>query len=440
MRPRALPGLVTLLAIAAWPLPAARAQQPRSAWGRVSFFGNTASSTGTSGSSAAFSELIGTFTFESATGGTAPLEYRADLRLAGYPGMDNRARRVSIYDAFLGVRFAEGRAGLRLGQMWLNDLGGLGSVGGVSFEVRQPSRLESGRWRAGAFGGLEPKIMEAGYVEDVLKAGALVAYDGVGARRHVLGFVHVRDRGRTERSVLVTTNFLPVGKEFFLYQSAEYDIAGAGIEGAGSLTYWFTNARYSPTGRVELQGSYHRGRSIDSRTIIRDQLDGRPVDPRAVEGLRFESATGRVTVTVARGLRVFGGYGRDRNNREDSASGRVTYGFFAADAAGSGLDLSAADSRLQGADGRSFNSWYLSVGRTLARRLYLTGDYGSSLSVYRFVSASGFVIENRPRTRRAALSGLLTLPHGASVLTTLERVKDDDITQTRIMSGLSYRF
>jgi hypothetical protein len=277
-------------------------------------------------------------------------------------------------------------------------------------------------------------------VEDVLKAGGLVAFDGVGARRHVLGFVHVRDRGRTERSVLLATNFLPVNKELFVYQSAEYDVGGPGVADGGVLTYWFTNARYTPKGRVELQGSYHRGRSIDSRTIVRDQLDGRPIDPRALEGLRFESATGRVTVTVARGIRVFGGYARDRNNREDSNTGRITYGLFAANVANTGLDVNASDSRLHGANGRSYNSWYVSVGRTIARRLYLTGDYGSSISVYRFTSASGFVIENRPRTRRAALSGVLNLPHGTSVLATLERVKDDDATQTRVMSGLSYRF
>jgi hypothetical protein len=434
MKTGVLTGIVAVLALAS-PVPAARAQS-RPAWGRVALYGSTSS---TGGSDASFSELIGTFTFQSADGEDRPLEYRADLRVAGYPGME-RERRVSIYDAFLGVRFAEGRAGIRLGQMWLNDLGGLGSVGGVSFDVRQPSRPRTGRWRAGLFAGLEPKIMEAGYVEDVLKAGGLVAYDGVGARRHVLGFVHVADRGETERSVVVTTNFVPAGKDFFLYQSAEYDIAGPGVEGPGALTYWFTSARYSPAARVELQGSYHRGRSIDSRTIIRDQLDGRPIDPRALEGLRFESASGRVTVTVAGGVRVFGGYGRDRNNREDSASGRMTYGFFAADVGGTGLDVSAGDSRLQAGDGRSFNSWYVSVGRTLARRVYLTGDFGSSLSVYRFVTASGFVIENRPRTRRAAISGLVSLPHGTSLVTTAEWLTDGDASQARLMSGLSYRF
>ena len=439
MRPPALAALLSVIA-ATWPPAPVQAQASRPAWGRVAFYGNAASTNSPSGPGDHFSELLATVTFESATGPDTPLEYRADLRLAGYPGMDNRSRRVSIYDAYLGFRFAEGRAGVRVGQMWLNDLGGLGSVGGLAFEVRQPARATTGRWRAGVFAGLEPRILDAGYVEDVLKAGGLVAFDGIGARRHVLGFVHVRDRGRTERSVLLATNFLPVNKELFVYQSAEYDVGGPGVEGGGALTYWFTNARYTPKGPVELQGSYHRGRSIDSRAIVRDQLDGRAIDPRALEGLRFESATGRVTVTVARGIRVFGGYGRDRNNREDTSTGRITYGLFAANVANTGLDVNASDSRLHGANGRSYNSWYVSVGRTIARRLYLTGDYGSSISVYRFTSASGFAIENRPRTRRAALSGVLNLPHGTSFLATLERLKDDDATQTRVMSGLSYRF
>ena len=438
MKPRVLPGLVTFVVAAC--LPPAALAQGRPAWGRVSFFGNSASVVAGPGTRQSLSELIATVTFQSATGAETPLEYRADVRVAGYPGQEHRDRRVSIYDAYLGVRLAGGRAGLRAGQMWLNDLGGLGSVGGLSFEVRQPARTAGGSWRAGIFGGVEPKIMEAGYVRDVVKAGGLVAFDGTGARRHVLGFVHLRDRGRTERSVLVTTNYLPVNRDLFVYQSAEYDVAGPGIEGAGSLTYWFTNARYSPRGPIELQGSYHRGRSIDSRTLIRDQLDGRPIAPRTLEGLRFESASGRVTVTVARGIRLFGGYGRDRNNREDSSSGRLTYGFFAANVGGSGLDVNASDSRLRGDGGRSFNSWYVSVGRTVAGRLYVTGDYGSSLSVYRFVSASGFTIENRPRTRRTAVSGVLNLPHGVSFLTTAERVRDDEATQTRVMAGMGYRF
>ncbi|HOC17274.1 MAG TPA: hypothetical protein PKK95_03345 [Vicinamibacterales bacterium] len=410
------------------------------AWGRVSFFSSAVSTTPDAGSSSSFTELIGTFTVESRNAENAAFEYRADLRMAGYPGSGGRVRRVSVYDAYVGARLMEGRIGIRAGQMWLNDLGGLGSVGGGLVELRQKARTGRGRWRAGVFGGLEPKILEAGYERDVTKAGGLVAFDGTGARRHVLGYVYLRDRGRTERSVLVATNFLPVGPKLFVYQAAQYEMGGPGVSGSGTLGYLFGTARYTASSFLELQGSYHRGRSIDARTLLRDQLDGRPVLPRALEGLRFESASGRLTVTLARGIRVYGGYGRDRNNRQDRSTDRITYGFFVSDLAGTGIDLSASDSRMEGGNGRSFNSWYVSVGRSLGSSIYLTGDYASSLSVLRFVSADGFAIETRPRTRRASLSSTIRLPRRMSLVATLERVLDDDATQTRLLSGISYRF
>ena len=37
--------------------------------------------------------------------------------------------------------------------------------------------------------------------------------------------------------------------------------------------------------------------------------------------MRFESLTGRVTVTLVKNVRVFGGYGQDRNNRDDQRLG-----------------------------------------------------------------------------------------------------------------------
>lgn len=410
------------------------------AWGRVSFFSSAASTTPDGGESSSLTELIGTFTVQSRTADDAAYEYRADLRLAGYPGEDGRPRRVSIYDAYVGARLMGGRVGVRAGQMWLNDLGGLGSLGGGLVEVRQAAAANRGRWRAGLFGGLEPKILDAGYERDVTKAGGLVAFDGAGARRHVVGYVYLRDRGRTERSVLVTTNFLPVGRKLFVYQAAQYEMGGPGVSGGGDLGYFFGTARYTANSFLELQGNYHRGRSIDARTLLRDQLDGRPVLPRALEGLRFESASGRLTLTLARGIRVYGGYGRDRNNRQDRSTDRITYGFFVSDLARTGFDVSASDSRMEGGDGRSFNSWYVSVGRSLGSGVYLTGDYGSSLSVIRFVSASGFAIETRPRTRRASLSSTIRLPRQMSLLATFERVLDDDATQMRLLSGLSYRF
>lgn len=432
--------VIAIIALGSVALPRSAHAQTRPAWGRIAFFGNGASTLQDTGFRSSFSELIANVTFESASGEDVNYEYRADIRLAGYPSARDRTRRVSIYDAYAGVRLRGGTIGIRGGQMWLNDLGGLGSLGGAMVEFRQPKRSRGGRWRAMLFGGLEPKTLDVGYESSVVKAGGLVAYDGEGMRRHVLGFVNVRDGGMTERAVIVVTNFLPAGKRFSAYQSAEYDVRGPGVSGAGSLTYIFTNARYVVSDRVELQGTFHRGRSIDSRSIIRDQLDGRPIDPRALEGLRFESVSGRATVTIARNVRVYAGYGQDRNNRDDSVAGRATFGVFASNVARSGLDFAASDSRIDRGAGGSYDSWYVSLGRSIGAHIYLTGDFSSSLSVFRFTRADGFLIETRPQTRRMALSGVFNLSGGTSLMMTAERILDGSSTQTRMLSGMTFRF
>ena len=414
--------------------------QTRAAWGRVAIFGNTSSTSLDGGGNSTLNELISKITFESRTGDNVNYEYRADIRFAGYPGSTDRSRRVSIYDAYVGFRVRDGTVGIRAGQMWLNDLGGLGSIGGAMVEFRQQKRTGSGRWRAALFGGLEPQIQDVGYVSNIFKYGALVAYEGEGMRRHVVGFVNVRDSGMTERAVIVFTNYLPVDKRLFVYQAAEWDVRGPAVSGAGSLTYFFVNGRYMPSDRVEFQGTYHRGRSIDSRSIIRDQLDGVPIDPKALDGLRFESWTGRVTVSLARNVRVFGGYGQDRNNRDDAVSGRANFGLYASNVLHTGIDVTVSDSMIdRGADG-SFTSWYGSVGRSLGAHVYLTGDYSSSVSVFHFTSASGFLIDTRPHTRRFALSGVINATRSTSLLFTAERVLENNVTQTRVLSGLTYRF
>lgn len=414
--------------------------QTQKAWARVSFFGDAATTTQESGLHSSFGELLANVTFQSAVGETVPYEYRADIRMAAYPTMSNRSRRISIYDAYVGVHLAAGHATLRVGEMWLNELGGLGQLGGAMFEVRQSPRAGHGSWRAAIFGGLEPKILDVGFVNDVYKFGGMVAYDGKGARRSVIGFVALRDQGHAERTVLLTNNFLPIGRKIFVYQVAEYDLRGPGVDGAGSLTYLFVNGRYTPNDTVEVQATVHRGRSIDSRSIIQDQLDGRPVDPRALDGLRYESVSGRVTIRLMKRLRVFGGYGQDRNNRDDSTAGRLTYGLFASNVASTGVDVTFTDSRINRGTSGSYDSWYVSLGRSFGSHVYLTGDYGSSLSVLRFTSSSGFVIETRPRTRRLAFSGVFNVGGGTSLLVTAERVLDSGSTQTRVMSGITYRF
>jgi hypothetical protein len=433
---------VLLLVALFGPLAAAPAlnAQTRPAWGRLAVFGSSSSTVTDDGPTSTFGELIANITFESATGDDVKLGYRADIRLAGFTGAGDRVREVSVYDAYAGVRFRGGTIGVRGGQMWLNDLGGLGSVGGGVLEFTQRRRPQGGRWRAAVFGGLEPRIQDAGYVDNVTKVGGLVAYEAAGMRRHVAGFVHIRDEGVTERSVLTFTNYLPFGKRVFVYQAAEYDVDGPGIPDTGAFTYFFANGRYVVNSHVEVQGLYHHGRSIDSRSIVRDQLDGRPIDAKALDGMRFESITGRVTVSIGRWLRLFGGYGQDRNNRQDEASGRITYGLYASNVLRSGVDVTVSDSRIDRGSAGAYDSWYVSVGRSLGSRVYLTGDYSSSLSIYRFTSATGFIIESQPTTRRLAVSSVINTTRKTSILMTGERVLFDDGAQTRILAGLTWRF
>ena len=80
------------------------------------------------------------------------------------PGSE-RPGRSSVYEASVGRRFADGRFALRGGQMWLQNLGGLGSVGGVLGEYRARTSTPLGRPRFGVFTGLEPEILDAAYVE-----------------------------------------------------------------------------------------------------------------------------------------------------------------------------------------------------------------------------------------------------------------------------------
>jgi hypothetical protein len=429
---------VVLALAALWPGARAWAQAPHP-WGRVSFMadGVTASDSGTR--LPGFTELVGSFTFASPYVETGGMEYKFDFRTAGYPSTEDRATRVSLYDAYIGHRFADGALDVRVGQMWLTDLGGLGSLGGGLVEYRRKNVAGFQRMRVGVFGGAEPQILDAGYVKNVTKAGAYVAFDGRGSWRDTVGVVAVRDAGLTERLVLTTTNFLPFGKKVFVYQAAEVDLTGPGGQGSGGLTYFFANARVSPSDRIELQGTFHRGRSIDARTITLDQLNGRPVSARALEGLLYESAQGRITVTLFTGFRVFGGYAQDRNNFEDAPTGRATFGFFATNLLKTGLDVRLSDNRMT-RPGSSNDAWDASIGRNLTPRVYLTFDYSNSLAVLQVTALGGFQVEQRPRTTRYALTGLINLNRWISLLLSAEHLRDGSLTQIRWLSGLTCRF
>lgn len=384
-------------------------------------------------------ELIGTIDLYSENDPNGGLEYGLDGRFAAYPGSEGRDERVSLYDAWVGYRGANDRWTLRVGQMWLNDLGGLGSVGGLFGEYRFAGDSSFGRWRVGAFGGKEPEILDAGYVEDVSKAGVYVAVDGSHGRRHVLGYVRIDNDSLTERAVVIFNNFIPAGREFFLYQALEYDTQGAAEVGSSDLTYFFANLRYSPVKWFDVQATYHQGRSIDSRSIAQDVLDGRPVDPERLQGLLFESSRLRLTFRPWRTVRLWGSYGQDRNNQgDDDWYDNAGLGLSVANILGIGLDFTAANNRIDRFE-ESFDSTYLSLGKTIGRKAYLSLDYTTSLSVFRY-DGGGVIIETRPESERYALSANLNLSRTFTLLLIGEWLDHDDFEENRVLTGLTVRF
>jgi hypothetical protein len=409
-------------------------------WARVSFFAQGSGTSFVDGGSSSLSELTTNVAARSAQRPDGGFEYGLDARFGAYPSAEERDPRVSIYDAFVGQRLMGGRLLVRGGQMWLNDLGGLGSVAGGLVEFGQGASSKGLRWRAGVFGGLEPKILEPGYVSGVKKFGGYVALDGTGARKHVIGLVTVKNQSLTERSVLTFTNYVPVQQTFFLYQAAEVDLSGPGGQGNGGLTYFFANARLSPSRRADVQVTYHRGRSLDVRMITDDILSGRPVSAKMLDGYVFESLNGRLTVELVRNVRVFAGYGQDKNGSGDQATGRLSFGLYSSNLFGSGFDFNVTDYRYNRGVASSYDSWYVSLGRSVGSKVYLTGEFTSSLSVLRYTQSSGIVIETKPSTKRFGASAMIQLTRAMSLFLTGEHTTDDTYNENRVMTGITYRF
>ena len=369
-------------------------------WGRTSLYVSTARTTTAEGLVSSFGEMISSVTYQMPDRGGDGVEYGLDARYAA-SAMPGRSPRLSVYEGYVGGRFQAGRIRLRAGHMWLNDLGGVGSVAGGLFELRPGTSGTTPvrQVRVGVFGGLEPDIFDAGYATGVRKFGTYVAVDGSHNRRQVVGYVNVRNADLTERSVMTFLNLMPVGARFFLYQAAEYHLKGPAGQGKGGLTYLFNNVRYSPASRVELQGTYNRGRSIDARGVSENVLRGQTVPLQAIEGFLYQSLGGRVTVEVARRVRVYAGYARDTNNRDDAPTGRFLVGGYASNVAGSGLDVAVSDSRIN-RPGGGYHSSYVSIGRQFGRRAYVSGEFTTSLSKVRFLRSDGILIETRPHTKQ----------------------------------------
>ncbi len=424
--------LVVCAALLAWGAPTAA--QSALDWGRIFVFGQAMRTQIDGGGSTSYNEVSAAVSVHTPPRTADGVEFSIDARGSEYPSVTNRDPHLTVYDAWVGGRLGNGHLGLRLGQMYVNDLGALGGVGGAHLEGR------TGRFRLGIFGGLEPKGYDAGYVPDVKKGGAYVALDGDRGWRNVLGFVTIRNQGLTERNVATMLNLIPIGREFFLYQAAEYDLTGPGGVGSGGLTYFFATARWAPVRAFEIQGLYQHGRSVDARTITQDQIAGRPVDAKALDGFLFDSMGGRATVEFTRGWRVWGGYYQDKNNRDDITSNRWQFGLSAMNAFGTGLDFFVSDNRTIRPGSSSYDAWYFSLGRSLGAHLYVTIDYSTSLSVLQITDSGGLTVVNKPSSRRYSLSGVWNVSRPFSVLVTLEQLVDDTSTQNRGLLGVTFRF
>lgn len=425
-----------VLLVATLALTAPAGAQSAAPQGRFSLFGNWSQRDLADGSSSDFSELIATLALGSPDRPDDRFDYALDARVATYPTLA-RDERVSIYEAWVGLHSAARTWSLRLGQVWVHELGGLGAVGGLLAEARLgESRI--GSWRAGILGGLEPKRYQAGWLDKVAKGGAYVVLEGDHGRRHVLGWVEIRNDGATERSVVVLTNFVPVGRRLFVYQNAEYDVSGPAGLGDSQLTYVFGSVRWAATDWLQLQGTFHHGRSVDARRITEDHLAGRPVSSESLEGFLFESARLRVTVRPLRGLQVWASAGHDTNNRGDEAADRVGFGLSLAGMLLGGFDLTASSYRIdRGAE--SYDTTYASLGRSFGSRLYVSLDYTTALSVYRY-DVDGGTITVRPQSTRYALSANVNLNRTFSLLLSGETTNGDGYDEVRGLVGLIVRF
>lgn len=407
--------------------------------GRISFYVNASQIRPTDTPSVTMGDFITNVSSSLADADGDGLEYGLDVRHASYTDR-TRTARVSMYDGYVGGRFADGHVRVRAGQMWLSDLGGLGAVAGAVVEYKQgPTTAAAGRLRVGMFAGTEPKPYELGSVAGIRKIGGYGILEGNGGRRHVAGYVRLADRNLIERSVITTSNFVPIHSKYFVFQAAEYDLVGPAGQGSGGLTYLMVNAHGSPTRRLDLQGLYHRGRSIDTRSITEDVLAGRPLRDGALDALLYASAGGRVSVHVARDVRVQAGYTRDKNNRDSADTGRISLGVSSGNIAGSGVDVTVTDYRISRPTGQ-YNSLYASVGRQIGRAVYLSGDYSSSVSIVRFTRSDGITVETRPETTQIGLSAVVMTGRHISLSVTAETTHDNDVSDVRVLAGMTYRF
>ena len=78
--------------------------------------------------------------------------------------------------------------------------------------------------------------------------------------------------------------------------------------------------------------------------------------------------------------------------------------------------------------------------RGIGRKVYISGDYTSSLSVFRFTGTDGVVVENRPNYKLFSLSSNMNLSRTLSLLFTFDHTIGDTYSENRVLAGVTFRF
>ena len=87
----------------------------------------------------------------------------------------------------------------------------------------------------------------------------------------------------------------------------------------------------------------------------------------------------------------------------------------------------------------SYHSRYVSLGRALGRGAYVSADYLSALSLVRFSRNDGVTVETKPHMTRYSATATINVGRSVSLTTTVERTRDDQVRDVRVLSGITYR-
>jgi hypothetical protein len=138
-------------------------------------------------------------------------------------------------------------------------------------------------------------------------------------------------------------------------------------------------------------------------------------------------------------VRLWAGYGKNRNNRGDAWYDRTQAGVSLVDPFGWGTSLTASLSKIDRESG-NYDSKYISLSQSIGRSVWLSLDYITSLSVYRYRQSDGGFLVVTPESERWALSATINFNRTVSLLLSAEVMDHDDFDELRALTGLTVRF